>query len=100
MRICYSAGIKSAKTNAYISLLSQFKNKKKFSGTIHWNQVTGASGYQIRYATNKKLQKMKKVLTKGVIECIIIKSSVERTKEHGKRSVRVEKKLKTFSKNF
>ena len=43
---------------------------------------------------------MKKVLTKGVIECIIIKSSVERAKEHGKRSVRVEKKLKTFSKNF
>ena len=34
------------------------------------------------------------MLTKGVIECIIIKSSVERTKEHGKRSVRVEKKLK------
>ena len=26
---------------------------------------------------------MKKVLTKGVIECIIIKSSVERAKEHG-----------------
>ena len=40
------------------------------------------------------------MLTKGVIECIIIKSSVERAKEHGKRSVRVEKKLKTFSKNF
>ena len=39
-------------------------------------------------------------MTKGVIECIIIKSSVERAKEHGKRSVRVEKKLKTFSKNF
>ena len=48
----------------------------------------------------KSSKKMKKVLTKGVIECIIIKSSVERTKEHGKRSVRVEKKLKTFSKNF
>ena len=43
---------------------------------------------------------MKKVLTKEVIECIIIKSSVEMAKEHGKRSVRVEKKLKTFSKNF
>ena len=43
---------------------------------------------------------MKKVLTKGVIECIIVKSSVERTKGHGERSVRVEKKLKTFSKNF
>ena len=59
LRICYSAGIKSAKTNAYISLLSQFKNKKKFSGTIHWNQVTGASGYQIRYATNKNFKKYK-----------------------------------------
>ena len=49
----------------------------------------------------KKVQKKwKKVLTKGVIECIIIKSSVERAKEHGKRSVRVEKKLKTFSKKL
>ena len=48
----------------------------------------------------KSSKKMKKVLTKGVIECIIIKSSVERAKEHGKRSVRVEKKIKTFSKNF
>ena len=48
----------------------------------------------------KSKKSFKKVLTKGVIECIIIKSSVERAKEHGKRSVRVEKKLKTFSKNF
>ena len=48
----------------------------------------------------KSSKKMKKVLTKGVIECIIIKSSVERAKEHGKRSVRVEKKLKTFSKKL
>ena len=49
----------------------------------------------------KKVQKKwKKVLTKEVIECIIIKSSVEMAKEHGKRSVRVEKKLKTFSKKL
>ena len=40
------------------------------------------------------------MLTKGVIECIIIKSSVERTKGHGERSVRVEKKLKLFQKTF
>ena len=40
------------------------------------------------------------MLTKGVIECIIIKSSVERVKEHEKRSVRVEKKLKLFQKTF
>ena len=46
------------------------------------------------------MSRVKKVLTKEVIECIIIKSSVERTKEHGKRSVRVERKLKTFSKKL
>ena len=57
--------------------------------------------YSVAKRKIKKDEKsLKKVLTKGVIECIIIKSSVERAKEHGKRSVRVEKKLKTFSKNF
>ena len=57
--------------------------------------------YSVAKRKAKKVQKKwKKVLTKGVIECIIIKSSVERAKEHGKRSVRVERKLKTFSKKL
>ncbi len=29
--------------------------------TINWEEVNGASGYQIKYATNKKLKKAKTV---------------------------------------
>ena len=61
-----------------------------------WSTIYSVAKRKIK----KDEKSWKKVLTKGVIECIIIKSSVERAKEHGKRSVRVEKKLKTFSKNF
>ena len=47
----------------------------------------------------KKVQKKwKKVLTKGVIECIIIKSSVERAKEHGEEKCSGWEEVKNFFK--
>ena len=49
----------------------------------------------------KKVQKKwKKVLTKGVIECIIIKSSVERTKGHGKEKCSGWEEVKNFFKKL
>ena len=49
----------------------------------------------------KKVQKKwKKVLTKEVIECIIIKSSVERTKGHGKEKCSGWEEVKNFFKKL
>ena len=49
----------------------------------------------------KKVQKKwKKVLTKGVIECIIIKSSVERAKERGKEKCSGWEEVENFFKKL
>ncbi len=39
------------------------KNKKKKSVTLTWKKDSGAKGYQIQYASNKKLKKKKSKLT-------------------------------------
>ena len=57
--------------------------------------------YSVAKRKIKKDEKSwKKVLTKGLIECIIIKSSVERAKEHGKRSVPGWEEVKNFFKKL
>lgn len=35
------------------------KNNKKKSLTVKWRKVNGVKGYQLRYATNKKMKKAK-----------------------------------------
>ena len=37
------------------------KNNKKKSLTVKWRKVNGVKGYQLRYATNKKMKKAKTI---------------------------------------
>ncbi len=40
------------------------KNKKKKKAVVKWKKVSGADGYQIQYATNRKFKNKKGILTK------------------------------------
>ena len=57
--------------------------------------------YSVAKRKIKKDEKSwKKVLTKGVIECIIIKSSVERAKEHVEEKCSGWEEVKNFFKKL
>ena len=50
-----------------LKILSQSKKVKKSKTckvTLSWKKVTGAKGYQIQYALNKKFKKKKNIQTK------------------------------------
>lgn len=51
----YNAAVKAAQDAK--TKLTYAKAKKKRKALVKWNRVSGASGYQIRYSTNKKFKK-------------------------------------------
>lgn len=57
-KIVYKTVVVKAPKKAKIKSL---KNKKKNALTVKWKKVKGASGYQIKYARNKKFSKGKKI---------------------------------------
>ena len=61
-----------------------------------WSTIYSVAKRKIK----KDEKSWKKVLTKGVIECIIIKSSVERAKEHEEEKCSGWEKVKNFFKKL
>lgn len=61
----YKIYAKWSKVKAGSTWMYNLRNKKSRTITFQWRKVKGASGYQIKYAGNKKFRKAKTIYRKG-----------------------------------
>lgn len=80
----YTSVISTSTAPSKVSLSKLSAGKKKFTAT--WKKVSGASGYEVQYATNSKFKKAKTVtINKGKT----VKAEVKKLKKGTKYYVRV-----------